>query len=371
MKIIIAPDSFKGTFSSLEAARAMASGVLGRFPSAEVVEIPLADGGEGTLDVVLGGTGGERMTTSVSDPLGREIDADWALLPGGGALVEMARSSGLGLLSPTERDPWSVGTFGLGQIIRAALDRGIGSLAVTLGGSATVDGGAGMARALGWRFYDREGRLIDRDGGRVLGEISRIDSTGADKRLAGVEVRALCDVTNPLLGKPGAARVFGPQKGADPDMVERLEAGLANLANRLKDDLGADVADLPGAGAAGGLGAAVAAFLGGRLVSGIAYVLDTLNFDSHLRGADLVISGEGSFDSQSMGGKAVSGVLERAGAAGVPVAVVCGVSQHTDSSRLKVFSGADLPPDLKPGGMVGLDGLAQLAAEATATLLKT
>jgi glycerate kinase len=200
----------------------------------------------------------------------------------------------------------------------------------------------------------------------VLSQISRIDPAGAGKRLTGLRVRALCDVTNPLLGPLGAARVFGPQKGAAPEMVERLEAGLANLAERLKGDLGADVAAMPGAGAAGGLGAAVAAFLGGKLVSGIDYVLDTLAFATRIKGADLVITGEGSFDSQSMGGKAVSGVLSRARSAGVPVAVVCGVSQQAGLPELKIYSGADLPAELRPVGLVGMDGLGYLAAKAVA-----
>ncbi len=364
MKIILAPDSFKGTFTSSQAAAAMAAGVRARLPEARTVELPLADGGDGTLDVLLAGAGGERCTTAALDPLGREMEVDYALLPGHEALVEMARSSGLSLLAPEERNPWLADTYGLGQLILSALEHHVRALAVTLGGSATVDGGVGMTRALGWKFYGDDGKPLTDAGGKILGKISRIDPDGADSRLAALDVRALCDVTNPLLGPDGAARIFGPQKGADAAMVERLEDGMANLALRLKEDLGADVAAMPGAGAAGGLGAAVAAFLGGRLVSGIDYVLDTLKFDDRIRDAQLIITGEGSFDSQSMGGKAISGVLARARAAGVPVAVVCGVHKATGNPEVPVFSRRDLPERLASGGQVGLEGLARLAGDA-------
>ncbi len=347
----------------------MADGVRERLPEAQTVEIPLADGGEGTLDVLLAGTGGERRTVAAADPLGRETNVDYALLPGAEALVEMARSSGLGLLSPEERNPWLASTFGLGQVILAALEQRIQALAVTLGGSATVDGGVGMARALGWKFYDSAGKPLAEEGGKILGKITRIDPSGADCRLKNLDVRALCDVTNPLLGDEGAARVFGPQKGAGRSMVERLENGMANLAARLKEDLGTDVAAMPGAGAAGGLGAAVAAFLGGRLVSGIDYVLDTLKFDSLIRDANLVITGEGSFDSQSMGGKAISGVLARARAAGVPVAVVCGIHRTTGNPELAVFSRDNLPGRFPADGKVDLSGLALLAGAAAGEAL--
>ena len=347
----------------------MAAGVHERLPDAQTVELPLADGGDGTLDVLLGGTGGKRHTANASDPLGRKTEVDFAMLPGGEALVEMARSSGLSLLAPGERNPWLAGTFGLGQVIMAALEHSIRALAVTLGGSATVDCGVGMARALGWKFYDADGKLLDEEGGQILSKISLIDPSGADTRLGALNVRALCDVNNPLLGHEGAAHVFGPQKGADARMVERLESGMANLALRLKEDLGTDVAAMPGAGAAGGLGAAVAAFLGGRLISGIDYVLDTLKFDNLIRDARLVITGEGSFDSQSMGGKAISGVLTRARAAGVPVAVVCGIHRATGNPDLAVFSRDNLPTGFPSDGKVDLNGLAWLAGTAAGVSL--
>jgi len=377
MKIILAPDSFKGTFSAPEVCRAFESGIRSVFAGARFNKLPLADGGEGTLDVLLAAAGGRRCRVMAADPLGREIEVEFAVLGGNDeALVEMARVSGLALLEESRRNPWIVGTYGLGQVVKAALDQGVSSLALTLGGSATVDCGVGMARALGYRFLDRKGNPLELEGGRILGEIARIDCDNIDPRLEKVRSRALCDVKNPLLGSLGAARVFAPQKGADRQMVERLEAGLANLALRIEEDLGVKVADLPGSGAAGGLGAAEVAFLGGTLVPGIKYVLDALEFAGALEQADLVLTGEGSFDSQSLGGKVISGVLELAGEAQVPVIVVCGRYKQAEGTTLEdrisgkpglpaaVFSGADLAGSQGEGGMVSLEGLSELAGKA-------
>jgi glycerate 2-kinase len=378
MKIILAPDSFKGTFTAPQVCRAFEQGVLRVYPQAGLAHLPLADGGEGTLEVLLAAVGGDSILCPSRDPLGRPIQAGFGLLAGGEALIEMARSSGLALLAESERNPWLAGTFGLGMLVRAALDRGASALALTLGGSATVDGGVGMARALGFRFLDRLGREIGREGGRVLNEIARIDPDGAEPRLAGLPVRALSDVRNPLLGPDGASRVFGPQKGADPAMVERLERGLANLARRIELDLGRKVAELPGSGAAGGLGAAVPAFLGGRLIPGIDYILDTLGFDRALEGAALVLTGEGSFDSQSLGGKVISGVLKRAAARRVPVTVICGRAKKIKSGEAdpesgvsalrQVLSGSDLPGGGSGERLVTLEDLALLAARAVETV---
>jgi len=377
MKIILAPDSFKGTFSAPEVCRAFESGIRSVFAGARFNKLPLADGGEGTLDVLLAAAGGRRCRVMATDPLGREIEVEFAVLAGNDeALVEMARVSGLALLEESRRNPWIVGTYGLGQVVKAALDQGVSSLALTLGGSATVDCGVGMARALGYCFLDRKGNPLELEGGRILGEIARIDCDNIDPRLEKVRSRALCDVKNPLLGSLGAARVFAPQKGADRQMVERLEAGLANLALRIEEDLGVKVADLPGSGAAGGLGAAEVAFLGGTLVPGIKYVLDALEFAGALEQADLVLTGEGSFDSQSLGGKVISGVLELAGEAQVPVIVVCGRYKQAEGTPLEdrisgkpglpaaVFSGADLAGSKGEGGMVSLEELSELAGKA-------
>lgn len=364
MKIILAPDSFKGTFTAGQVSDSFAAGVKTVLPEARLVKLPLADGGEGTLETLLAVKGGTLHRCRARDPLGREIEVEYAVLPGGEALIEMARSSGLALLAEAECNPWIVGTYGLGMVIRAALEKKIRTLTVTLGGSATVDGGAGMARALGYRFLGREQEPIEWEGGRVLAEISLIDGARTDSRLKEVKVRALCDVRNLLLGPSGAAHVFGPQKGADPEMVERLEQGMANLARRIAQDLGIEVDNIPGAGAAGGLGAAVAGFLGGRLVSGIDYVLETLDFDTALAGADLVITGEGSFDSQSMGGKVISGVFQKAFRHGVPMAVVCGRRSGRIPESVRVFSGVDLPGKSQSGALLSLDDLSLLAAGA-------
>ena len=384
MKIILAPDSFKGTFSAPEVCRAFESGIRRVLGEARITRLPLADGGDGTLDVLLTAAGGKRCNARGADPLGRMIEVDYGVFPGADeALVEMACISGLALLKENERNPWTVGTYGLGQVVKAALAEGVSSLALTLGGSATVDGGVGMARALGYCFLDRQGKKLELEGGRILGKIARIDADSIDPRLEPVRSRALCDVKNPLLGPTGAARVFGPQKGADPEMVERLEAGLANLSVRIEEDLGVKVADLPGSGAAGGLGAAVVAFLGGNLVPGIEYVLEALRFDRVLEGADLVITGEGSFDSQSLGGKVISGVLGLAGPANVPVVVVCG--RYKQGERLPektgadgkvflpaaVFSGSDLDEPATEGGIIGLEALAELAGKTARWWVQT
>jgi len=368
MKIVLAPDSFKGTFSAGQVCRAWQKAVSRVCPGAAVLCCPLADGGEGTLEVLLEAVGGKRLRFEACDPLERPIQAELGLLNDGEALIEMARTSGLDLLDSSERNPWVAGTRGLGRAVRAALDAGAARVCLTLGGSATVDGGVGMARELGFRFLDRHGHVLEYEGGRILGKVARIDRSGADPRLAGLSVRALCDVTNPLTGPQGAARVFGPQKGADPAMVERLDLGLEHLARRFDKDLGHKVAAVPGAGAAGGMGAAVLAFLGGKLVRGIDYVLETIGFESALIGADIVLTGEGSFDSQSLGGKVLSGVFSRAGAAGVPVDVVCGRAVGLDergcpdsngTNPRRVWSGDNL--DLAPGSYLNADDLTRLA----------
>ncbi|MCE5270894.1 glycerate kinase [bacterium] len=366
MKIVLAPDSFKGTFSAGLVCRAWQKAAERVCPGAEVLCCPLADGGEGTLEVLFEAVGGRRLSFAACDPLERPLQAELGLLEGGEALIEMARTSGLDLLAPSERNPWVAGTRGLGLAVLAALDAGATSLCLTLGGSATVDGGVGMARVLGFRFLDRHGHVLEYEGGRILGKIARIDRSGADPRLAGLPVRALCDVTNPLTGPLGAARVFGPQKGAAPAMIERLELGLERLARRFERDLGHKVAAAPGAGAAGGMGAAVLAFLGGKLIRGIDYVLETTGFDSALAGADIVLTGEGSFDSQSLGGKVLSGVFSRAEAAGVPVDVVCGrVADLDESGRpagagaRRIWSGADL--DIPARRMLNAADLTRLA----------
>ena len=334
MKIVIATDSFKGTLTSLQAGRAMADGIRRVMPEAKVVVLPVADGGEGTVEAILEARGGRRETARVKGPLGDPADAAFGILPDGNhAVIEMAAASGLTLLEPDRYDPLNASTYGTGQLITAALDHGCRDLLVAVGGSATVDGGCGAAQALDVRFLTADGTPIKPPiGGGQLDEINRIDLTNRDPRIAKTQITVLCDVTNPLVGPNGAARVFGPQKGADPQQVEQLDRNLAHLAAIIQQDLGIDIRDLPGAGAAGGLAGGLAAFTSASLTRGADTVLDLLALDDHLEGADLVVTGEGRLDAQSRMGKVVSGVATRARSAGVPVIAIAG-SASTDADQ--------------------------------------
>lgn len=324
MKIIIAPDSFKECLPSPDAAAAICRGVSRAAPAAETVCIPMADGGEGTVRALVAATEGRLFQAAVTDPLGREIRAAWGICGDGAtAAIEMAAASGLELLEPEERDPMATSTCGTGQLIAAALDRDVCRIVVGIGGSATVDGGTGMASALGIRFLDDEGKDVPACGAG-LSRIASIDSSGLDQRLDDCEVIVACDVTNPLTGPRGAARTYATQKGATPEQVEVLEAGLASFAAVVRRELGVDVAELQGAGAAGGLGAGLVAFLGARLERGVEVVMSACAFASRLSGADLVITGEGRVDGQSPFGKTVAGVAETAARAGIPVIVLAG-----------------------------------------------
>jgi glycerate kinase len=321
-KIVLAPDSFKGTMPAVRVCEIMAGAILRHFPDAEVVRLPMADGGEGTLDCFQASVGGERRSLTVSGPSGAPVDASWLLLENGTAVIEMAQAAGLHLTGETD-DPLAAGAYGVGELVRAALDAGSGRILLGLGGSATNDGGCGMAAALGVRFTDSHGRPFVPTG-RSLRNIARIDADGLCSAAKEAEIVAICDVDNPLFGPSGAAQVFGPQKGADPDGVRLLDEGHRHLANILVRDLGRNVADLPGAGAAGGLGAGAVAFLGATLTSGIEANMSLVGFDARIRGADLILSGEGRIDAQTRRGKVVSGVAKRAKAAGIPLVAVVG-----------------------------------------------
>jgi len=327
MKILLAPDSFKESLSAVSAAHAMARGAAaacaGRVPL-RAVELPIADGGEGTVACLVAATGGRPMTTRVTGPLGNPVTAGWGLLGGGTtAAIEMAAASGLPLVPPDRRNPLVTTTFGTGELIAAALNAGARRIIVGIGGSATVDGGVGMAQALGVRFRDARSQGIGRGGGQ-LRDIVAMDLEQLDGRVAGAEILIASDVQSPLTGPDGAARVFGPQKGATPQQVEVLEDGLANLAARIRACLGIDVEHLPGAGAAGGLGAGLVAFLGATIEPGIDLVLEAVGYVGHLEGADLVITGEGRLDGSSLHGKATVGVARKARDAGVPCVAVAG-----------------------------------------------
>ncbi len=312
MKIVIAPQSFKESVSALAAAKAIQRGVLAAAPEAETVLAPVADGGNGTLDVLVDGTGGQRFKSVVTGPLSWPEEAAWGVMGDGRtAVVEVAQASGLALVPPSRRDPRITTSRGAGQLMAEALERGFTRLIVCLGGTGTNDGGAGMAEALGVRFLDGDGRNIP-EGGAGLAHLHRIDASGLRPRLADATVIAAVDVTNPLCGPTGASAVFGPQKGAGKGAVEELDAALLNLAQVVHRDLGMDVLDVPGSGAGGGLGAGLIAFAGARLTPGIDMICEVLGFDDILEGADLVITGEGRVDRSTIYNKAPVGVAARA-----------------------------------------------------------
>lgn len=327
MRLLIAPASFKGSLSAADAAEAMAMGArraaqaLERALNLDVV--PLADGGEGTVDAVARARGGVRRVARVRDPLDRPIDAAYLLLDDGAAVIEMAAASGLPLLAPGERDPLRASTHGTGDLIAAAVEAGARRVVIGVGGSATVDGGAGMAEALGARLLDAAGQPLP-PGGGALGQLARIDLSGLRSDVRGLEIDVLCDVRNPLTGPQGAARIFGPQKGATPAMVKMLDAALGHLGDLMARDLGIAVAAEPGAGAAGGLGAGLVAFLGAHLRPGIEVIMDLLDVPQRISTADLVLTGEGQIDGQTVGGKVIAGLVRVAHERGVPLVAIAG-----------------------------------------------
>lgn len=321
-KIVLVPDSFKGTMSSGEICAILAEEARRVWPGVETISIPVADGGEGSVDAFLAAAGGEKVEEPCKGPYWEDIQGFYGRLPGDAAVVEMAAAAGLPLAG-NRLCPDQTTTYGVGQLIRAALRSGTKKVIVGLGGSATNDGGTGMAAALGVRFFRRGGEAYIPTGG-TLDQLERIDLSGLDPLLDGAEVTAMCDIDNPLCGPAGASAVFAPQKGADKAMVERLDRGLRNMADVAARTLGRDFSNIPGAGAAGGMGFGMAALLGSCLQMGIETVLDTVGFDSLLDGADLVVTGEGCIDSQSLRGKVVVGVARRAKAAGVPVVALVG-----------------------------------------------
>ncbi len=327
MKILLAPDSFKGSMTAPEAAEAMARGIRAVRPSAEVVLLPLADGGEGTVTALTAATGGRVLSARVTGPLGGRVRASWGLLGPGKeteagektAVVEMAAAAGLTLVSPAKRDPVRATTYGVGELFLEAAQLGVTRLITGLGGSATNDGGAGALSALGVRFLDANGKSLPRTlGGGDLARLAVIDPSGL-RFPPSISLVIASDVTSPLLGPSGASAVYGPQKGADAAAVAALDAALANYADVIRRDLGKDVAFLPGAGAAGGLGAGLMAFFGAEMQSGVDLVLDAAGFDDHLAGADWVWTGEGRIDAQTLHGKAIAGVLRRCRKHAVPV----------------------------------------------------
>ena len=323
MKILVAPNALKGSVSAVEAAERIGRGLKRSGLDAIVDLMPIADGGDDTMDVLVA-SGGEVHEVEVLDPLRRTIRSHFALLADGRtAVVEMARASGLKLLEPSERNPLTTTTYGTGQLIAAAIEAGAKRLIVGIGGSATNDGGVGCAQALGLRTEDSQGRSVPGEGGS-LKKVRRIVMDEMSPALDGVEIRVACDVDNPLLGPRGASAVFGPQKGATPEQVKELEANLAHFYGLLAETLGIDVRDRPGSGAAGGLGAGLMAFLNGQPRSGIDLVLEYLDLPRRLKDVDLVITAEGRMDSQTLGGKGPVGLARRALEHGVPTIALVG-----------------------------------------------
>jgi glycerate kinase len=326
VRILVAPDKFRGTLTARQAAEAVATGWQRARPGDELDLVPMADGGEGTMQALTQALGGRIVPATVTGPLGDPVDAAFGLAPsddGRLGLIEMATASGLALVPEARRDVLAATTRGTGELMTLAIDAGADRLVVCIGGSATNDGGAGMAGALGARLLDAAGAPIA-DGGEALATLVHIDLTHLHPVLARVSVLGACDVDNPLTGPSGASAVYGPQKGASPDDVALLDRALGHLAAVVQRDLGVDLREEPGAGAAGGLGFGLLAFCGARLRPGVEVVMDAVGLPRRIAGADLVITGEGSLDEQSLHGKVPAGVLAACELAGVPAAIVCG-----------------------------------------------
>ena len=338
--VVVAPAPFKGALPPAGAARAIGAGVRLAIADCEIRSSPVADGGEGTMDALIAALGGRRRPVTVADPLGRSVEAAIGELPGGVAVVELAQASGYERVGRDERDPEGGTTRGTGQLIAAALDLGARRIVVGLGGSATTDGGLGLARALGARLLDAEGDELE-GRGADMARVVRIDLAGLDPRLAETAIQVACDVNNPFHGPRGAAAVFGPQKGAGPDAVARLDAGLAQVARVVRNQTGMDLQELPGAGAAGGAAGGLAALLGADLTPGAPLVLEAMGFAARLAGASLCITGEGRFDATTAMGKAPVVVATACAEAGVPCVALCGeVDLGPGAIRRLGFAGA-------------------------------
>lgn len=325
MRILIAPQEFKGSLTAVEAADCFADAARNAHPAAELDLAPIADGGPGTVEAIVRAARGRMSIARVSGPLGAPVDARWGRIDDGRtAVIEMAAAAGLTLLGAEQLDPRRASTHGVGELIGHALEARVERMLIGVGGSATNDGGAGAAVALGARFFDDAGRPLA-PGGAALARLARIDVSALDSRLAATEIAVLCDVQNPLIGPDGASAVYGPQKGADAAAVAELDRALANYAGIVERDLGARIAELPGGGAAGGLAAGLSAFCGARLVSGFDAVAAAIGLAERVARADLVLTGEGRLDTQSAWGKSVAGVALLAQAAGKPCIAVCGL----------------------------------------------
>lgn len=334
MKILVAPNAFKEALSAKEAGEAIKGGLLRALPNSDIMVFPIADGGDGTIEVLVEGTNGEFIEKEVTGPLGERIKASFGILGDGKtAVIEMARASGLALVPKEKRNPAITTTYGVGELIREALERGVKRILVGIGGSATNDGGAGMAQALGAKLLDKNGNDLP-FGGLALKELVSIDMSRFHPLAKDCEVIVMADVKNPLCGPKGASYVYGPQKGGTKELIEELDKSLFNFAQVIKKDLGKDILDLPGAGAAGGLGGGLVAFLNATLRPGIEVVLETLGIERKLEGVSLVISGEGKIDGQTIFGKGPAGIAKKAKEKNIPV-ILLGGSIDDDAEILK------------------------------------
>lgn len=357
MKIVIAPDSFKESMTALEAAEAIETGFKKVWPEATYLKVPMADGGEGTVQSLVDATDGKIIKQTVTGPAGTPVEAFYGITGDGNtAIIEMAAASGLHLIKKESRNPLQTTTKGTGELILAALDQGIDHMIIGIGGSATNDGGSGMAQALGAKLLDKNGEQIGY-GGEALSQLKSIDLADLDPRLANVTVDVACDVDNPLTGERGASAVFGPQKGATPEMVARLDQNLTHYGYVLKNELGQDVMNMPGAGAAGGLGAGFVAFLNGRLKRGVDIVIQTVKLDECVRDAMLVITGEGKIDVQTIYGKTPIGVANISKKYGIPVIGIAGAIGHESDAIYN--HGIDAMFSIVPGAVTLEESLEQ------------
>lgn len=336
MKIVLAPDKFKGALTGNEFCDAAAEGIKKAFPAAEIIRLPLADGGDGTIEILTDHLQGELINVTVSDPLFRPIEASYLWLEAKKtAFIEMAEASGMKLLNSAEQNCRKTTTFGTGEFVAKAIEKGAEAIILGIGGSATNDCGIGMATALGYRFLDENGKEIQPIGENLI-KIHQIDTTNVHPKLASTNIQIACDVTNPLYGENGAAYIYGPQKGASPSDVELLDNGLRNIANIIQKQFNIDLQNIEGSGAAGGMGAGTTTFLHGKLTSGIELVKSLLDFDQQIQNADWIITGEGKLDDQTFSGKTITGVIESAQQQHIPVAVFCGATDLSIEAQEKL-----------------------------------
>lgn len=362
MKFVLAPDSFKESMSAKKAALAMEKGIRSVFPDAECVIVPMADGGEGTVESLISTRNGEMMKVEVIGPLGERVIAEYGLFGDGQtAVIEMASASGIELIKPEDRNPLVTTTYGTGELIKHALDRGVSRILIGIGGSATNDGGAGMLQALGVSFKDKNDQELPFGGG-ALNQLTSIDLSGLHSRIEKVEIDVACDVTNPLIGENGASAIFGPQKGATPEMVKLLDDNLAHYAEVIKRELGKDIAHTEGAGAAGGLGTGLMAFFNAQLKKGVDLVIEYTGLEDQMLGADYVFTGEGSIDGQTMYGKTPFGVASSAKKNSIPVIAFAGrigdgvelLYEHGFSTIIGILKGVSSLDDALKSGEINL-----------------